>query len=143
MRVAEQVWVDQPPDVVVAAFRRRPVTWLRPFLHLAWQDGRQDRVHARDAQHDVRLRPAPLPAAGQPSYDLRWDVTSAAGRSTVTGNLTVSPAESGVVIAIVADVAGQTESPPTAVRAEEMVIRALLGHLRNAFEAGTAASADS
>lgn len=140
MWVAEQVWVEQPVEVVTAAFGRRPVTWLQPFLRLAWQDGGHGRADARDAHHDLRLRAAP-PADGEAgSYRLRWDVTSPAGRSTFAGNLTIRSLGNGALVTIVTDVAGApTDRRPTALRPEEMAVRSLLGQLRNALEASAPA----
>lgn len=39
MRVAEQVSVEQPPELVIELLGQRPATWLQPFLLLAWNEG--------------------------------------------------------------------------------------------------------
>jgi hypothetical protein len=151
VRVAEQVSIERPPDVVVALLGRRPDTWLQPFVLLAWNEGQaaQRRLGGTleatvaapagngKAEHQLRLgEPATRPA-GVTAFGLLWTVDAPRGLfRRMRGDLVVEPFEAGTVLGLratcIAD--GEQALVGTAQRPVELVVRSLLGHIRTAVE---------
>lgn len=150
MHVAEQVSIEQPPDVVVALLGRRPDTWLQPFMLLAWNDGEaalrrlggtveEDAAAASNGKVDHQLRlgdPAARPA-GATAFALLWTVDPTRGLfRRLRGDLVVEPFDDGAVLGLRATCVGDGEQGllGTAQRPVELVVRSLLGHIRTAVE---------
>lgn len=139
MHVAEQVSVGRPVGAVVAGLA--PDTGLvRRLAPLAWTEGelarRRDGCPARDSvQHRITVG-RPVPEGDGVDLTLSWSTRPAGGAfDRFTGTVTVRPLGEGSVIAVIGRVSSDGHVPGTTRRPAEVVLRALLGHLRSALEA--------
>ena len=146
MRVAEQVAVESPPELVASAFRTDRVTWMHPLLAMAWGAGETETRRRGVAVASVaprRHRLSMRPLAGEESaFEFRW---VAGGQpplfATLNGQLTVRPGPDafGCILGIEAVASpSTTRVSGMALQPAELVVRSLLGQLRDAFEARTA-----
>lgn len=146
-RIAEQVRVNATAAQVAAALQRRPATWIKPFLALAWNTVQQPArstprrmTAAANAVHHIRLSHPVAPQDSQLDFGFRWTVRDAVEVTRLTGRFVVLPLGEGCVLAAFGDVAGaRTDASGTsAIRNDELVLRSLLGHLRTAIEQASA-----
>lgn len=139
MHVAEQVSVGQPVRAVASALAPDSGL-LRRLAPLAWTEG--ELVRRRDGgspgeavQHRVTIG-APVRDGDGVALSLSWSARPDGGAfSRFTGTVTVRPLGTGSVLAVVGEVDRDGHLPGTTRRPAEVVLRALLGHVRTALEA--------
>lgn len=142
MRVAEQVMMDVDPDRVVDLLGRQPAEWLRPFLVLAWREGTRGAAHGgaapgSHAQHRVRVG-AVTQSLEHTSFPMVWHTGRPdAAFASLRGQITVKPWNRKTIVGIVAVTRGsEFDRSPVSLRSAELVVRSLLGLVRNSLEAG-------
>ena len=156
VHVAEQVSVERTPEHVAHLLAKAQPEWLEAIAALAWREGELAegrRVGAGVVRHERNGAPRHVVEIGGPEThreslcrNFRWQVHGPTNLfQELSGRLVAYPFEDTAVLWVYAAYeslyngddwgdGGGAERVGAACRPVEVTVRALLGHLRTAFE---------